>query len=177
MKKFIIGLLIISLLLPGLAFSLDSRSNPSVVKNFDAKKYMGRWYEIAHKPNFFQRNCEYSTADYTLNENNSINVFNTCYRDNKIYSSIEGTATAPDENISTKLKVDFGFFIKGDYWIIDLDENYQWAVVSGPRYKSVFILSRSTSLDPEVKNRILENLKENGVKTDEFIFDKYEGQP
>lgn len=175
MKKTIFEILMILMFTPGLAFSWDTRS-PEVVKTFDVKSYMGLWYEIAHKPNFFQRNCEYSTAEYTLNENNQINVFNSCYREKKIYSTIQGTATAPNADVATKLKVDFGFFIKGDYWIIDLDENYQWAVVSGPRYKSLFILSRTAAMDSAVLEKILTKLKKEGVNTDELVFDKYEGQ-
>lgn len=175
MKKSFLGNWVALLFIPALAFTWDARS-PEVVTKFDAKAYMGLWYEIAHKPNFFQRNCEYSTAEYTLNENNQIGVFNTCFRDKKVYSTIQGTATPPNLSVPTKLEVDFGFFIKGDYWIIDLDENYQWAVVSGPRYKSLFILSRTAPMDPALLEKIVAKLKEKGVNTAELIFDKYEGQ-
>lgn len=175
MKKSTLGTWITLLFIPAMAFSLDARG-PEVVTKFDTKSYMGLWYEIAHKPNFFQRNCQYSTAEYTLNENDEIGVFNTCYRDKKIYSTIQGTATPPNPSVPTKLKVDFGFFIKGDYWIVDLDENYQWAVVSGPRYKSLFILARTAPMEPALLEKILTNLNNKGVNTRELIFDKYEGQ-
>lgn len=175
MKQLLTTILGLTLLFPISGFSWD-RKDPDVVTTFDAQSYMGRWFEIAHKPNFFQRNCERSTAEYSLNDDGSINVYNTCYKDEKLYSSIKGTAKAQNPNEATKLKVDFGFLIKGDYWIIALDENYQWAVVSGPGLKSLFILSRTAPMDPTLLEKILSDLKAKGFKTDKFVFDKYERQ-
>lgn len=122
--------------------------DPGVVSTVDYKRYVGLWYEIAHAPNFFQGGCIRSTE-------------------------IQGTATAPDPSQPAKLKVDFGFVFDGDYWIIDLDPNYEWAVVSGPKKSSLFILSRTAPMEPQLLRTILDRLESQGFKMDELIFDQY----
>ena len=57
--------------------------DPSVVPQVDLKRYSGFWFEIAHSPNFFQGSCERSTAEYGLNQDGSISVLNSCFRNNE----------------------------------------------------------------------------------------------
>ncbi len=147
--------------------------DPEVIQDLDLNRYMGLWYEIGHSPNFFQGLCERSTAEYSLEASGEVKVLNTCYRNDSVFSTIKGTATAPDRAEPAKLVVDFGFFRKGDYWIIDLEPNYEWAVVSGPKKSSLFILARKAPMAPEVLEGILAKLKEQGFETDKIIFDKY----
>jgi apolipoprotein D and lipocalin family protein len=154
------------------AWALDGR-DPSVVTNLDITKYMGQWYEIAHNPNFFQNLCERSTAQYDLTSDGKVSVLNKCFRGEKEFTSISGTAEAKNPLVPAKLEVDFGFFRTGDYWIVDLDENYQWAVVSGPNMKSLFILARKAPMEKSTLDTILENLKSRGFKTSNLIYDKY----
>tara|TARA_B110001454_G_scaffold219111_1_gene250011 strand:+ start:13645 stop:14142 length:498 start_codon:yes stop_codon:yes gene_type:complete len=154
-----------------LSWSKEGR-DPEVIKNIDLNRYMGKWYEIAHKPNFFQNLCEWSTAEYQLLESGKVSVLNRCYKGEKQITSISGTAAAKDSLAPAKLQVDFGFFRKGDYWIVDLDENYQWAVVSGPNMKSLFILSRTAQMDNSTLEMILENLKTRGFNISDLIYDK-----
>lgn len=148
-------------------------SDPAVVPSVDLQKYAGLWYQVAHFPSFFLSSCESSTAEYSLNTDGSIGVFNTCYKANGDRSTIQGTARAENSAEPTKLKVDFGFFFKGDYWIVDLDTNYQWAVVSGPGKSSLFILSRQAPMDAELLASIVQKLKQNGFETEKIIYDKY----
>lgn len=148
-------------------------SDPQVVSEVDLNRYSGTWYDIAHSPNFFQRNCVRSKAEYAVTSATSISVKNTCYKENGATSDIEGTAKIVDASQPAKLKVRFNFFARGDYWIIDLDPNYQWSVVSGPQKKSLFILSRQTPMAPETLEKILNSLKEKGFRTDEFVFGRY----
>lgn len=148
-------------------------SDPSVVQTVDLQRYAGLWYQVAHYPSFFLNSCESSTAEYSLNKDGSIGVLNTCYKKNNGQSSIQGTARAENPAEPTKLKVDFGFFAKGNYWIIDLDPSYQWAVVSGPGRSSLFVLSRQAPMDPYVLASIIEKLKADGFDGSKIIFDKY----
>lgn len=159
-------------LLVGSAVLADS-GDPRVVKSVDLQKYSGVWYDIARKPSFFQDSCLRSTAEYQVIDDDSISVKNTCYKsDNKI-SEIKGIAKITNLNEPAKLKVRFNFFAKGDYWISELDENYEWAVVSGPAKKSLFILSRKAPMQKELLDEILVLLKSKGFKTDDLIFDQY----
>lgn len=148
-------------------------TDPAVVANVDLNKYVGLWYEIAHAPNFFQKGCERSTAEYQIIDATSITVHNVCFKENGKTRDITGVAKITDPAVPAKLRVKFSFFQRGDYWITHLDNQYQWAVVSAPKKKSLFILSRTFPMDETILKDILLRLKLDGFNTDELIFDKH----
>lgn len=148
-------------------------SDPKVVTNIDLNRYVGQWYEIAHSPNFFQRGCVRSSAEYAVLSSSSISVKNICYKANGSTKDITGKAKVVDPSVPAKLKVRFNFFARGDYWIVDLDPNYQWAVVSGPKKKSLFILSRQAPMNDHLLKKILGRLKHRGFKVDDLVYDQY----
>lgn len=148
-------------------------TDPEVVSSVDVQKYAGLWYEIGRLPNFFQNNCKNSTAEYGLLPSGEISVFNICNLKTGGTSTIRGKAFIPNPKEPAKLKVDFGFPRLGDYWIIDLDENYQWALVSGPRKESLFILARSAPMAPALLNELVERLRIKGFDTSKIVFDEY----
>ncbi len=147
-------------------------SDPAVVKNVDFTKYVGLWHEIAHSPNFFQKGCVRSTAEYQLIDASSVSVHNVCFKENGKTSDISGVARVTDPAVPAKLKVRFNFFARGDYWIVALDKNYQWAVVSGPKKKSLFILSRNFPMDDKILKGLLLRLKLQGFDTDNLVYDR-----
>lgn len=172
MKK---ALLLISLLTSCVTYSVSHAddSDPEVVKSIDLNKYSGKWYEIGRYPTFFQRNCVSSTAEYQVQSDDSVSVHNVCYKDDGSTSDIRGTATVVDRAVPAKLKVRFNIFAKGDYWVIALDDNYQWAVVSSAKKGSLFILARTAPMDEKLKSKILADLKQRGFETDKIIYDRY----
>lgn len=127
---------------------------PTPVDKVDLTRYSGTWYEIARLPLYFQRKCASDvTATYTLQTDGSIQVDNRCKTaDNKTQQSI-GRATKNGDS-GSKLKVTFlpkGLrwlpFGKADYWILDLDDNYQYALVGTPNNKNLWILSRTPTMN------------------------------
>jgi apolipoprotein D and lipocalin family protein len=148
-------------------------SDPEVVKVVDLKLYSGTWFDIAHNPNFFQKKCLHSTAEYSVLSPVSLSVYNECFKAQGETSDIRGTATVVDPKVAGKLKVKFNLIARGDYWITALDSNYQWAIVSGPKKKSLFILSRSAPMNPSLLQKILSDLKAQGFKTEALVFDQY----
>jgi apolipoprotein D and lipocalin family protein len=148
-------------------------TDPSVVKQIDLQKYSGKWYEIARKPNFFQRNCVRSTAEYQVIDSSSVSVYNVCYKSDNSTSDISGTAKIVDANEPAKLKVRFNIFAQGEYWVTDLDSNYQWAVVSSSKKSSLFILAREAPMKPELLKEILDTLKAKNFNLDDLVFDQY----
>jgi apolipoprotein D and lipocalin family protein len=153
--------------------SASDKTDPEVVPNVNFERYTGLWYDIAHSPNFFQRNCVRSTAEYSVLTTLSVSVKNTCYKADGSTSDIEGEAKVVDAKVPAKLKVRFNFFARGDYWIVDLDPSYQWAVVSGPQKKSLFILSRQAPMSNQLLNEIIDRLKKRGFKTDDLVLGQY----
>lgn len=142
----------------------DDRAPMRVVPSVDLNRYMGKWYEIARLPNRFQRDCASdSTANYTLRPDGKITVLNECRRPDGRPKSAEGTArVASDKGPNTKLKVTFFWPFSGNYWIIDLDPDYRWAVVGEPDRKYLWILSREPELAEPVLAQILDRAKNQG---------------
>ncbi len=130
----------------------------------DLNKYAGKWYEIASYPQVFQKGCHCTTAEYTVSEKGYVIVENRCNRDsiNGKTSYIKGKAFVTKNSGNAKLKVQFFWPFKGNYWIIDLAEDYSYAVVSNPNKKYLWILSRTPQLNNSVYEQIIARLKAKG---------------
>ncbi|MCS7052785.1 MAG: lipocalin family protein [Ignavibacterium sp.] len=152
------------------------QGNIKTVDFVDLKKYVGVWYEIAKIPNRFQSQCvKETTARYNLKENGEIEVINSCIDKNGNLDKTVGIARVVDKKTNSKLEVSFFSILGwrpfwGDYWIIGLDENYQWAIVGTPSRKYGWILARKPQLDKEALNKIFQILKEQGYNTNDFVF-------
>jgi apolipoprotein D and lipocalin family protein len=133
----------------------------NIVPFVDLKRYVGTWYEIARFPNRFQEGCVGTSATYTLLEEGKIGALNQCHKGSLKgeISSAKGKAWVVDTKTNAKLKVSFFWPFSGDYWIIDLGENYEYAVVGHPKRKYLWILSRKPEMDEGLYQRILEKLQ------------------
>ena len=145
--------------------TLKTNAQPlQTVPFVDLKKYAGKWYEIASYPNRFQKGCHRTTADYTLSDQGYVIVENRCNRGsiNGKQSYIKGKAFVEKNSGNAKLKVQFFWPFKGKYWVIDLADDYSYAVVSNPNRKYLWILSRTPKMDNAIYQQILSRLKEKG---------------
>jgi apolipoprotein D and lipocalin family protein len=148
-----------------LFLSSCSRSQPlETVREVDLQKYAGIWYEIASYPQRFQQGCHCTTAEYTLSEKGYVIVQNRCRKDSvdgrEAY--IKGKAFVVKNTGNAKLLVQFFWPFRGKYWIIDLADDYSWAVVGHPNRKYLWILSRKPSIDPATYSGILEQIRLKG---------------
>jgi apolipoprotein D and lipocalin family protein len=131
------------------------------VAHVDILRYMGKWYEIASFPQWFQRGCVASMATYTLRKDGDVDVLNQCREktlDGK-EKRAKGKAWVVDKSSNAKLKVRFFWPFSGDYWIVDLADDYQYAVVGHPKRNYLWILSRTPQLDEDAYQRILTKLR------------------
>ena len=119
------------------------------VSEVNLEKYSGQWHEFARYPNRFQKNCKTSTARYTILNNNKIEVYNECIDNNNHLKNVKGKAWLANKNDTAKLKVSFFWPFSGNYWIIGLDNDYQWAIVSEPKKKYLWILTRESDISIE----------------------------
>lgn len=137
---------------------------PIPVPQVDLARYAGRWYEIAKIPNWFQKSCAGgTTAEYILRSDGRIDVINRCLQADGQAKEAKGEARVENPETNSQLKVSFVRFLGrrwfwGDYWIIGLGEDYEYAVVGTPDRKYGWILARRP--DPEYStleaiNRIL----------------------
>ncbi|MDD2965211.1 MAG: lipocalin family protein [Bacteroidales bacterium] len=144
----------------------------TTVNEVDLMRYSGRWYEIARYPNRFQKNCFCSTADYTLSADGVVEVVNSCRKNapNGPLRSIKGKAFTVEGWNNARLKVQFFWPIKAPYWIVALDNNYQWAVVSGPSRRYLWILAREQQPADSTIRRVLDWMEQNSFPVDKLIF-------
>ena len=135
-----------------LASSVWAQAEPlQTIPSVDVPRYMGTWYEIAKYPNGFQKKCASGTqATYSLQTDGRVQVLNRCKTKQGDWSEALGAAKQIGGVTSARLKVRFApewlSFIPlvwGDYWIIDLDPDYQWVMVSEPQREYLWILSRT----------------------------------
>lgn len=148
----------------------DRASPVQVVPHVDLNRYVGTWYEIARYPNRFQEGCVGSTARYSLRDDGKIDVLNECYLPaSGKHSSARGTARIVDQKTNARLKVTFFWPFAGDYWIIDLGDDYEYAVVGHPERKYLWILSRSPEMGEDLYTRILERITRQGYDVTKLI--------
>ena len=139
-----------------------------VVPHVELEKYLGKWYEIAHLPARFQKDCTNTTATYTLSKDGNIIVLNECVRNGKVKRA-KGKAKVVDKNTGAKLKVTFFWPFSADYWIINLGKNYDYAVVGTPNRKYLWILSRAPQMDDRLFSTLIESVKSKGFDVNNLI--------
>ena len=138
------------------------------IASLDVPRYLGTWYEIVKFPNWFQKKCTSNTkAVYTAKPDGNLRVLNSCKTASGETSEADGLARQIGAKDSPKLEVRFAPewlsflpLVWGDYWVIDLDSQYQVAVVSDPSREYLWVLSRTPQLDPKVYADLLQRLKQ-----------------
>jgi len=165
----LIGLCLVLADIPAYSQSGSQASDLPVrtIASLDVPKYLGTWYEIAKFPNWFQKKCVGNTkAVYSMRADSNLKVLNSCKNADGVVSEAEGTARQIGAQDSPKLEVRFtpawlSFLpmVWGDYWIIDLDPQYQVAAVSDPKREYLWVLSRAPQLDKKVYEDLLQRLQ------------------
>ena len=163
----ILGALLLAL---GSSQAIAQQSDQAVktIASLDVSRYLGTWYEIAKFPNWFQKKCVSNTkAVYTAKPDGNLRVLNSCKTAGGETSEAEGLARQIGAKDSPKLEVRFAPewlsflpLVWGDYWVIDLDSQYQVAAVSDPRREYLWVLSRTPQMDPKVYADLLQRLKQ-----------------
>ncbi|WP_294280566.1 lipocalin family protein [uncultured Chryseobacterium sp.] len=164
----IIGLMLLN------SCSVGIPEGATAVKNFDADRYLGKWYEIARFDYRFEKDMDNVTAEYSKNPDGSIRVQNRGYNYvKKEWKQSVGEARFVNDKTEARLKVSFFKPIWAGYNVIELDDNYQYALVVGNNLKYLWILSRTTTIPENVRQKFLEKAKSIGYNTDELIWVKH----
>lgn len=170
--------LTILLLILSLGLSAQVKADAGPVQTVDKvvlERYLGVWYQQSFFPFRFQRaDCgKLTTAEYSLNPKGKINVINTCYADTEgkvIKDQRKAIAWAVDDT-NAKLKVQFFWPIKADYWIVKLDQqNYSYAVVGESTREYLWILTREKAIDKILYEELVSWLQDNGWDTGKLVF-------
>ncbi|MFD2513014.1 lipocalin family protein [Pontibacter locisalis] len=140
------------------------------VPGVDLNKYEGRWYEIAALPQRYEKGCHCVYAEYTQNPEGYVEVFNYCRKGGPEgkEESVKGKAFPVEGSNNSKLKVQFFWPFRGDYWILELDPDYQHVLVGSPDRESLWILSRTPTLDDAVYNLMVQQAKSKGFPVEQL---------
>ncbi len=147
-----------------LAYGAEKMPELKTVEYVDVQRYMGTWYEIAKFPVWFEKGLVGVTANYTLLHSGKVRVINSGYKKDfkgKLKTA-KGRAWIVDKKTNAKLKVSFFWPFAGNYWIIELGKDYEYAVVGDPSRKYLWILSRKPQLEESLYNELLRRIQEKG---------------
>jgi apolipoprotein D and lipocalin family protein len=160
------------LLLAGLIFALlallinlqPTTAQRPYIKNFDLNRYLGQWYEIARFPHSFEKGLVGCTANYSLRPDGKVNVDNAGFKNtlDGTSSNATGKAKLAGKPTDGHLKVSFFLFFYADYFIMDMDPDYQWALIGSKADKYLWILSRAPQMDDVTYNKILDKARDLG---------------
>ena len=152
-------------------FSCHPGKDLFTVEQLDITRYAGTWYEIARLPNRFEKGLECVSATYTLRDDGKITVQNrgVSIEDHSKVSDIKGVAWVPDSSKPGQIKVQFFWPFAGKYWVIALDENYNYALVGDPSRKFLWVLSKSKSLDEQIYDDLIKTAKKYGFAVEDVI--------
>ena len=172
MKKLVLLFLLIS------CSGLKARDLPlDTVSHVDLKEYTGKWYEIARFEQKFQKDCTAVTATYSLRKDGDIDVVNTCRKNSPTGEQKVAKAKAwvTDKHSNAKLKVQFFLrglklpFFAGNYWILELGKNYEYAIIGDPSRKYLWFLSRTNSINDSLYQELIDKAEDMHFDTSKLI--------
>lgn len=138
------------------------------VSSLDISRYMGTWYEIARYEHHFEKGMTHVTATYAIKPNGKIMVLNEGFKKGK-HKQVIGKAYQPQTTEPGKLKVSFFLWFYSDYYIMELDDDYQYAVIGSSSEKYLWILSRTKALPAPLYAELLQRIQKRGYNTDKLI--------
>lgn len=138
-------------------------------KKISLEKYQGKWYEISRLDAPFQKDCLCSSATYTLSDDKSyVNVYNFCNTKSGGTKDVTGKAYTEVED-NNQLMVYFNPVFGGNYWIMDIDEEYKHVLVGEPCRRFMWVLAREKTADPKVYERFMGVAKNWGFDVSKLV--------
>jgi apolipoprotein D and lipocalin family protein len=137
----------------------------------ELERYLGTWYELARFDKFFERGCAGVRATYTRKEDGELKVENSCLEGSLSGKEkvATGRAWVPDPAVPGKLKVQFFWPFSGHYWVLEVADDYSWALVGHPEKTSCWIFSRTPTIAPALYESLLGKLRARGYDTTKLL--------
>jgi apolipoprotein D and lipocalin family protein len=150
----------------------------AVAQNLDLGRFSGQWYEIAKLPRVTETDCWATTAEYTMGADGALQLVHRCNVGSLTgnVQTVTMSATAPDPTVPAKLALDVMGF-SGDYWILEVGANYEYAVVGHPSRSYLWILSRTPTLDDATLQGALARAGASGFDTTKLEYTPQPGGP
>ena len=169
-KSLLLVVLLIITSFSTATLAAKSTDDIAPVSPFDVNRYLGKWYEIARLPNFFESGLDYITATYSLRPDGKVSVLNQGIKKSGQPSKITGTATIINAAVPARLRVSFFLWFGSDYLIFDLDQtNYDYAMVTSANRGYLWILSRRPQMDDTLYSTLVAKAAALGFETAQLI--------
>ena len=172
MKKIIVIPLFIALFTTLLLVGcLGTPDNVKPVTNFKVEKFLGTWYEIARLDFIYEKGLNQVTATYSLRSTDQIKVVNRGYQTEKSrWRETEGKAFFVNGKDEGYLKVSFFWPFYSSYVVFDIDDNYQYALVTSSDKSNLWLLSRTPTISGEVKASLIAKANALGFDTNKLVY-------
>jgi apolipoprotein D and lipocalin family protein len=151
----------------------------NVYPHVDLERYLGEWYEIARIPYKYERGCFNTKAIYSKNTDGSIKVLNICNKEslNGELDTVEGKAFIADKETNAKLKIQFQWPFKGDYCILDVGKDYEYALVGSHDRDHLWVLSRTTKINGNSLKKLKNIATREGFDVERLLFTEHNELP
>lgn len=177
MKWLLIGLILVPAIFL-IGTQAEKRTQLETVDKLDVDEYLGEWYAVASIETFFNNSCAWGNkAEYSLRKDGRIDVLNSCYTKKGKKREVRAVAWVPDETEPGKLKVSFvpifGYrLFPANYWVLELGEDYDYAVVGHPSRKLGWILNREPKMEQAQIDEIASELEKAGYDFSDFTINR-----
>lgn len=156
-------------------FSDQINLEAEAVTNFELQNYLGTWYEVARMDHSFERGMSHVTANYSLGEDGRVEVLNKGYvKEKSKWKEANGHAKFKGLETTGAFKVTFFWPFYGGYHIVQLAEDYSYALVAGDSEKYLWILSRTPQISEEIWQQLIEKASSLGYATQDLIIVDHE---
>lgn len=150
------------------AWFLTTASAQETVKDVNLNMYSGKWYVIGFIPTAFDKNWDYTTENYTLDKNGNYSIYTSYRKFNGREHTVRSKGFIQKNSGNAKWKVQYIWPFSVNYWIIELCDDYSYAVVGHPHKKFLYIMSRTPVMREELYQAIAERCKKKGYGIDKL---------
>lgn len=183
------NLLLIFLSVAGSCFAAESSTSLSsaavgnesgkivAINDFAVDKYMGKWFEIARLPAYFEKRCVAPITIEYAHKGDEIQVTNSCATLSGDLYTRDGIAYLSESNLNGDGRLvvtSFPAWLRwthlglSDYWVIYADASY--TMVASPDKKYLWIFSREETPALEDIQRLISLAEKQGFDISKLIF-------
>ncbi len=143
----------------------QERTPPGDVSFVDADRFLGEWYEPAMLKIDTSDPCRCYALAFQKMKRAGMRVVKRCFHENGKWMYDKGKAWLLTEGGRAVLQTEYQWPMKGKLYFIELDSNYQYAVLGNQSRTTLHILSRKKEINPSLYHRLLKKATTEGFDT------------
>ena len=140
------------------------------VQKVDILSFAGKWYTLYSIPLIMNKHWQQTTETYVIHPDGYYAVFTTYHvegEEERRFIRSKLFVVRGTKNAMFKSQVVWPF--KADYWVIELAEDYSYAVIGHPKHKQLSIMSRKPGLPDVILNELIGRCQAKGYDTGKLV--------